>query len=199
MNARLHELLRNYFDHPSEDGLKKLAEYRVPESEFTDELMDSFPPHERREVYCRIWNCCGHVPSEGFLQHRIEVETDPVCQRSLNLTLRLINLRKRPFGECNRHIHPTLDRGHAFRTLILQHIKNPEDPSSTQSILTLEPDAQDFDDHLLDSLTPEERLDVYPMLLAWCGPAVQKNILERRVLMETDSGCKFAIAVLLRS
>jgi hypothetical protein len=77
--------------------------------------------------------------------------------------------------------------------------KNSSDKNHPVLQQPVKPTDDDFDDNLFDSLTPEGRLEVYSMLLIWCGYTFQKKILERRVEVESDPACKLSISVMLRS
>lgn len=81
----------------------------------------------------------------------------------------------------------------------MEHVKNPNDWTAFQRIMRLRPTDEDFEDRLFDSLTSLERLEVYSMLLLWCGYSFQRKILERRVNVETDSECQLSISVMLQS
>jgi hypothetical protein len=83
--------------------------------------------------------------------------------------------------------------------LVLQHVNNPQDRNASERIQELEATDRDFSDTVFDSLTPQGRLEIYSMLLLWCGYTYLKRILERRVKVETDPACILSISVMLRA
>lgn len=179
-----------------------IATFHATELDFSDELLNTFAPDER-VVICVILFCsCWHEPSEQFLRRRIAVENDMRCRKILEAHIaRMLDGRrhgkrkKEPVGYKQR----TPDFQNRLRDLVLQHVNNPQDRNASQRIQELEPTDQDFSDKVLDSLTPQGRLEVYSMLLLWCGYTYLKRIVERRVKVETDPACKLSISVMLRS
>lgn len=179
-----------------------IATFHAPELDFSEELLNTFAPEERVVIVTLIFCSCWHRPSEQFLRRRIAVENDTGCRKFLEAMLaRMVNGRQhgKREKEAVDYKPRTPDFQNRLKDLILQHVNNPQDRNASQGIQELEPTDQDFSDAVFDSSTPQGRLEIYSMLLLWCGYTFQKRILERRVKVETDPACKLSISVMLRS
>lgn len=202
MNARLQELLRDYFDNPSPGTMSAIAKFHAPESDFSEELLNTFTPDQRLAIAAPLMFCsCWQEPSDRFLRSRIIGENDAVYRKILEAILarrvdaRLHGKREEETVDYKKRLPGFQDR---LRNLVVQHVNNPLDRSASEGIQELEPTDQDFIDSIFDSLTPKGRLEIYSMLLLWCGYTCLKRILERRVKVETDPACQLSISIMLR-
>lgn len=173
--------------------------------DFGDELFDSFRADQRKIIYVGIIAWCQSY-AERILQHRFVVEVDPSCRQVLKTMIDALTggvERAKARAKANEHLlrykerTPELER--TLRDAILQFVSNPREHFTSQRIRELEPTDRDFDDALFDSLTAQGRLEVYSMLLLWCGYTYLERILERRVKVETDPACQLSISVMLSS
>jgi hypothetical protein len=202
MNARLQELLRNYFNNPCPETMSAVARFHAPELDFSEELLNTFTPDQRLAIVAPLMFCsCWHEPSERFLRRRIVGENDALYRKILEATLarrvdaRLHGKRDEEAVDYKQRSPEFQDR---LRDLLIQHVNNPQDRNASEGIQELEPTDQDFTDSVFDSLTPQGRLEIYSMLFLWCGYTCLNRILKRRVKVETDPACKVSISVMLR-
>jgi len=176
---------------------------RPSESDF-EVILHHFTVRDRRGIYMGMDVWCASGLSEAFLNRRLAQEKDPMCKRILRSRLaKLAGEEEGPGGRTDGDRLPRTDRSADFRRklkdLLLDHLTDPGNWAASERITSLAPTDEDLDDGLLDSLTAQGRLEVYSMLLVWCGHAVQRKILLRRVRLEPDPACKVAITAMLRS
>ncbi len=202
MNDRLLQLLRKAVKDPPTIALDGEISALCPTESDFEEILDIFASHERRVIYVGMSAWCARALSETFIRRRLAIEKDLMCRDLLESRMaRMVGKRneEKPCEEPVQYEERTPDFRRKLRALVLQHVKDPNNWNACQRISSLKPTDLDFDDELFDSLASPARLEVYTMLLLWCGYKFQKAILERRAIVETDVACRVAITAMLHS
>ncbi len=217
MNMKLQQLLDEFANGDGEESvtaIEKVEELQLTESDFSDELFDTFEAKARKLVYMGIQWWFARRPATGLqiLEHRLAIENDSNCKKWLEFYIGSWtepNEAKRAYRRTMASVElpekeRTPENARMVRDAIVEYLHFIGEPVSkkaqqSKAIRDLKPTDEDFDDEFLDSLAPRTRLEVYANLLFWCGYAYLKKVLDRRVRLETDRVCNRAIATMLRS
>lgn len=207
MNCELLEILTVFAKHQTTMfEIHKLQKMPLTERDFADELFESFPIEERRNVYLylSVWNRPG---LEAVLRRRLAAETDFSARMILAELIDSITGVSKPEPS---PFHYTADgtlhfpeRPESYKRTLAEAVSrfaaDAGDRQAGQQFRALEPAPADFTDELFAELTSHERQQIYTRLLPWFGDHFLKAVLQRRLRSETNPDCRRTIAALLGS